>query len=72
MERIILEVDSVVAKAWRNFSASQRALYEKVLSALLQGDKEKQFRSILDEAGKIAVSNGLDEEKLNQLLHEEE
>jgi len=71
MDRIVLEVDSTVAKAWRSFSASQRAFYEKALSVLLQGDKEKQFKQILDEASSIAVSNGLDEEKLNRLLNEE-
>ncbi len=71
MERIVLEVDSIVAKTWRSFSASQRALYEKTISALLQDKKEIEFKKLLDKAGKIAVSNGLSEEKLNQLLNEE-
>jgi hypothetical protein len=72
MERIVLEVDSVVAKTWRSFSASQRSLYEKTLSVLLQENKEVEFRKLLDKAGKIAASNGLTEIELTQLLNEKD
>ena len=72
MERIVLEVDSVVAKTWRSFSASQRSLYEKTLSVLLQENKEIEFKKLLDKAGKIAASNGLTEIELTQLLNEKD
>ena len=72
MARIVLEVDSVVAKTWRSFSASQRSLYEKTLSVLLQENKEVEFRKLLDKAGKIAASNGLTEIELTQLLNEKD
>ena len=72
MDRIVLEVDSAVAKTWRNFSAAQRSLYEKTLSVLLQENKEKDFKKLLDRAGKIAVANGLTDDKLTQLLNEKD
>ena len=72
MDRIVLEVDSVVAKTWRNFSASQRSLYEKTISALLRENKEIEFKKILDRAAEIAASNGLNEEGLAQLLNEKD
>jgi len=72
MERIVLEVDSAVAKKWRSFSASQRSLYEKTLSVLLQQNKQTEFKKLLDSAGKIAMANGLTDEKLAQLLDEKD
>lgn len=72
MDRIILEVDSIVAKTWRSFSASQRSLYEKTLSVLLQENKEEEFKKLLNRAGEIASSNGLTDEKLEQLLNEKD
>lgn len=72
MDRIVLEVDSISAKTWRSFSASQRSLYEKTISTLLREKKELEFKKLLDRAGEIAVSNGLNEEKLEQLLNEKD
>lgn len=72
MERIVLEVDSVAAKTWRGFSASQRSLYEKTLSVLLHQDKDIEFKKLLDKAGEIASSNGLTEDKLAGLLNEQD
>jgi len=72
MERIVLEVDSVVAKTWRSFSAAQRSLYEKTLSALLQQNKVIEFKKLLDKAGEIATANGLTEDQLAQLLNEKD
>lgn len=72
MERIVLEVDSVAAKTWRGFSASQRSLYEKTLSVLLHQDKDIEFKKLLDKAGEIAASNGLTEDKLAGLLNEQD
>ncbi|HVS91841.1 MAG TPA: hypothetical protein VHE59_07425 [Mucilaginibacter sp.] len=36
MERIVLEVDSSLAKAWKNSSAASRAVYEKKIVAVLK------------------------------------
>jgi hypothetical protein len=72
MDRIVLEVDSIVAKTWRSFSASQRSIYEKTLSILLQENKEIEFKKLLDRAGEIASTNGLNDEKLKQLLNDKD
>lgn len=72
MERIVLEVDSTIAKAWRNVEPSVRADYEEKISSILQELKEAEFLRHLDEIGKIAESNGLTEDILNQLLNEED
>ena len=72
MERIVLEVDSTIARAWRNISPKVRADYEKKITAVLRDLKEAEFDRLLDDAGKIAASNGLTEDKLNSLLNEED
>lgn len=72
MDRIVLEVDNLVAKTWRSFSASQRSLYEKTLSVLLLENKEIEFSELLNRAGKIALANGLTDEKLEKLLNEKD
>lgn len=47
MERIILEVDNALAKAWKNSSAALRAVYEKKIVAVL-----KEFQDAeVDEDG---------------------
>lgn len=72
MERIVLEVDSTIARAWRNISPSVKADYEKKISAVLRDLKEAEFDRLLNDAGRIAASNGLTEDKLNALLDEED
>jgi len=72
MERIVLEVDGALARAWRNSSPALRSRYESRISDLLRELKEAEFDKLLDEAGKIAKENGLTEEKLNQLLNDED
>jgi len=46
MERIILEVDSATARAWRNTSADLRQEYEAKINAIL---KELQEVETVDE-----------------------
>lgn len=70
MERIVLEVDGALARAWRNTSPAVRSQYETKITALLRELKEIEFDKLLDRVGKIAEQNGLTEEKLNQLLNE--
>lgn len=67
-----MEVDSTIAKAWRNITPSERAVYEEKISTVLKGLKEREFDRLLDEAGEIAKKNGLTEAKLNALLNEED
>lgn len=72
MERIVLEVDGALARAWRNSSPALRSEYENKIYDLLRELKEAEFDKLLDKAGKIARENGLTEEKLNQLLNDED
>jgi hypothetical protein len=70
MERIVLEVDGVTARAWKNTSPDLRQEYEAKISLLLRKLKEAEFNDLLNRAGKIAEDNGLTEEKLNEILHD--
>jgi hypothetical protein len=70
MERIVLEVDGALAKAWKNSSPELRSRYEDRITEVLRELKEAEFDELLDKAGEIAKQNGLTEEKLNQLLNE--
>lgn len=68
MDRIVLEVDSSLAKVWRNSTPSLKAKYEQKIAAVLKEMKEAEFERLLNRAGKIAAKNGLTEDKLNSLL----
>lgn len=70
MERIVLEVDDAIARAWRNITPSKRAKYEKKIGEILRVLKETEFDRLLNDAGNIAAGNGLTEDKLNALLNE--
>ncbi len=72
MERIVLEVDGALARAWKNSSPALRSRYESKITALLRELKEAEFDNLLDKAGEIAKKNGLTEEKLNELLNDED
>ncbi len=72
MERIVLEVDGALARAWRNSPPALRSRYENKISDLLRELKEAEFDKLLDKAGKIAKENGLTQEKLDQLLNDED
>ena len=75
MERIVLEVNEQTAKAWRNTSEKLRSQIgkgiEQFLRETLLKSKEANFEMLLGEARKNAASNGLTEEKMQQLLNEE-
>ena len=66
MERIVLEVDGALARAWRNTSPDVRSNYERKIADLLRELKEAEFDKLLDKAGKIAQENGLTEEQLKR------
>ena len=75
MERIILEVDSATAQAWRKISPELKRSIEELfqirLRTLTKKDQEASFEKLLDEARKEAAENGLTEEILEQLLNED-
>ncbi|HEY4194627.1 MAG TPA: hypothetical protein VGM63_03770 [Mucilaginibacter sp.] len=71
MERIVLEVDGALARAWKNTTPDLRHAYESKITDLLRELKEAEFHNLLDRAGKVAADNGLTEEKLNELLNED-
>ena len=72
MERIVLEVDGALARAWKNSSQDVRSQYETKIAVLLKELKESEFDDLLNKAGKIAPKNGLTEEKLRELLNEQD
>ena len=74
MERIILEVDSATAQAWRKISPKLKRieeLFQIRLQSLTKKAQEASFEELLDEARKEAAENGLTEEILEQLLNED-
>jgi hypothetical protein len=71
METIVLEVDDALAKAWKNSSPDERAVYGKKINAVLRELQKTKFDDLLDKAGNTAANNGLTEDKLNKLLREE-
>jgi hypothetical protein len=72
MERIILEVDDSLAKAWRNSSKSLKENYQNKITDLLRELREKEFEELLKRTSQIAKSNGLTEEILEKLLNEKD
>ncbi|MEX2592943.1 MAG: hypothetical protein WD426_09210 [Anditalea sp.] len=72
MDRIVLEVNSRLAQAWRKSTPKVRAKYERKITEMLREMKETEFDNLLNKAGKIAEKNGLTEDKLDQLLNEED
>jgi hypothetical protein len=72
MERIVLEVDDQIAKAWRNTSAKLREQIGKnlelVLNDSLNKSKETNFELLLQEIRIEASKNGLTPEILQLLL----
>ena len=75
MERIVLEVNDSLGKAWRNTSSKLRTQIEKNLELLISDSlsktKEANFELLLQDARKEAAANGLTEDTLTQLLNEE-
>jgi hypothetical protein len=72
MERIVLEVDGALARAWKNSSPELKSTYQRKIANLLRELKESDFDNLLIKAGEIAKKNGLTEEKLNELLNDKD
>ncbi|MDR1526694.1 MAG: hypothetical protein LBS46_03360 [Dysgonamonadaceae bacterium] len=76
MERIVLEVDDRTANAWRNSSPVFKSRMEQEIrfqiSRRLKEMRRAEFKQVLNEVRNEAEANGLTEEILEQILHEEE
>ena len=72
METINIEVSSNVAEAYRNFAVSQRQQIEGLINGLLsQLIQERSLDIIIDDMQQQAMSNGLTEEILAEILKDE-
>ena len=72
METINIEVSSQAAEAYRNFAVSQRQQIESLINGLLsQLIQERSLDEIIDDMQKQAISNGLTEEILAEILKDE-
>ncbi len=75
MERIVLEVDSRLAEAWRNSSPEFKLQVEEELnfriSRCLKQAQKDNFKNILNEIREEAATNGLTEEILEEILRDE-
>lgn len=75
MERIVLEVNEELAKAWRNAPLQFRERVEKdlefqIAEKIRQAEKD-DFLQLLDEVQQNAKNRGLTPEKLAELLNDE-
>ena len=72
METINIEVSSNVAEAYRNFAVNQRQQIEGLINGLLsQLIQERSLDIIIDDMQQQAISNGLTEEILAEILKDE-
>lgn len=76
MERIVLEVDSSLAKAWRRVPIALRQQLEKDIEARLSEQiriaEQNDFKEALDNLRNQAAKNGLTQAILEDLLNEED
>ena len=76
MDRIILEVNSELAKSWRKAPASVRHSLEKELEKRIAEEisaiERDDFFALLDKVQRKAAEKGLTQETLEKLLHEDE
>lgn len=72
MDRILLEVDDTVGKAYRKLSEKGKQDFTLMIGAALKkaanDSVSKSYNQLLDKAGAEAVRNGLTEEILEALL----
>lgn len=72
IETINIEVSSNVAEAYRNFAVNQRQQIEGLINSLLsQLIQERSLEEIIDDMQQQAMSNGLTEEILAEILKDE-
>ncbi|GAA4785200.1 hypothetical protein GCM10023231_11290 [Olivibacter ginsenosidimutans] len=75
MERIVIEVDDKLAKAWRNASEQQKkTISNRVnvsLAKALGEDNTAEYLMFLSDLRKDMSAKGLTEAELNDILNEE-
>lgn len=72
METINIEVSSNVAEAYRNFAVNKRQQIEGLFNGLLsQLIQERSLDEIIDDMQQQAISNGLTEEILAEILKDD-
>jgi hypothetical protein len=75
MEKIVLEVDDEVAKAWRTSSVKLKqeigGLMNKQIATIIEKKEEKDIIQFLRELRKEMAEKGLTQEKLDDILRDE-
>jgi hypothetical protein len=76
MERIVLEVDEQIAKAWRQASSQKRKEISNKINVRLGRElfeySKDDFLLYLDQLRGKMVERGLTQEKLDEILNEED
>jgi hypothetical protein len=74
MEKIVLEVDDRVAKAWREASSEKRKEINNKISVRIGKElfiySKEDFRQYLDELRNKMAERGLTQETLDEILNE--
>lgn len=74
MEKIVLEVDDLLAKAWREASIEKRKEINKKMSIRigkeLFGYSKEKFQKYLNELRNKMAERGLTQEKLDEILND--
>lgn len=74
MEKIVLEVDDRVAKAWRQASSEKRKEINNKISVRIGKElfiySKEDFRQYLDELRNKMAERGLTQETLDEILNE--
>ena len=72
MERIVIEVDDMAGKTYKNFSAEDKSQFSMAINLLLKKAANQNtiddYRKLLDSMGEEAEKNGLTVEVLDELL----
>ena len=75
MERIVLEVDDNVAKAWRTASNKLKheisSLLNKQIATIIDNKEEKDIILFLKELGQEMAEKGLTQDILDDILKDE-
>jgi hypothetical protein len=75
MDRIVLEVNNKIAKAWREAPLQFREVFERdievLLSEKIREAEKDDFKQALNDMRKNATANGMTQEILEKLLSED-
>lgn len=76
MDRIVLQVEDSVARAWRTYNPERKAEIEKLLEARIMDNvretEKEAFLKHLEIGRRQAAANGLTPEILDELLRVED